>query len=249
MKPFSEIQRAFTAHIRDPENYSFDDGIEDRRLAIYRELFFNNILGFLDSGFPVLKALFTESDWLKLARTFFSQHECRSPLFVDISKEFVEFLANEYQPTDADPAFLAELAHYEWLELDVSVRKGELPAQPAAPITADTTLQMSVLASLVSYQYPVHQIGPEFKPENAGDPVFLLVYRNADDEVEFMLLNQVTAVLLHTLEQTGTASTQTLVDSLAPMLPQMSPHELLAATIDILSDFSQKRIVGLCLQE
>jgi len=44
---FQKKQYAFAAHIRDPENVPAPEGIEDRRMAIYRELFFNNIRNLL----------------------------------------------------------------------------------------------------------------------------------------------------------------------------------------------------------
>ena len=41
---FQEQQYAFAAHIRDPQNVPAPEGIEDRRMAIYRELFFQHLL-------------------------------------------------------------------------------------------------------------------------------------------------------------------------------------------------------------
>ena len=44
---FKKHQYEFTAHIRDPERNARPDGIEDRRMGIYRDLFYNNVEGFL----------------------------------------------------------------------------------------------------------------------------------------------------------------------------------------------------------
>ena len=52
-----EIQFAFTAHLRDPENNPAPDAIEDRRMGIYRDLFYNNVEGFLSKGFPVIRSI------------------------------------------------------------------------------------------------------------------------------------------------------------------------------------------------
>ena len=48
---FRQLQRQFSAHIRDRDTFDYP-GIEDRRLRVYRELFYNNIEGFLRRGFP-----------------------------------------------------------------------------------------------------------------------------------------------------------------------------------------------------
>ena len=62
----------FAAHIRDPENSPVPDNIEDRRMEIYRGLFFNNVQGFLANTFPVLKSLYEEDAWIELVRSFYS---------------------------------------------------------------------------------------------------------------------------------------------------------------------------------
>ncbi|MGA0002453.1 MAG: putative DNA-binding domain-containing protein, partial [Steroidobacteraceae bacterium] len=38
-----ELQRCLAAHLRDPEGSPPPPDIEDRRLAVYRDLFFNNL--------------------------------------------------------------------------------------------------------------------------------------------------------------------------------------------------------------
>ena len=60
---FQELQYAFAAHIRDPESNAAPEGIEDRRLAVYRELFYNNVQSLLTSTFPVLR-----ERWWAMAR-------------------------------------------------------------------------------------------------------------------------------------------------------------------------------------
>jgi hypothetical protein len=223
---FIETQQAFMQHIKDPDNTVFAGGIEDRRLKIYRELFFNNIMGFLDSGFPVLKSLYNEESWQALGRKFFIEHSCRSPFFVDISKEFVEYLSNEYSMSDTDPVFMQELAHYEWLELDVSIRKSTQVFQPWDGLSAVPQVQVSELATLVSYQYPVHQISEDFQPTEAGEPVYLVIYRDTENEVQFTLVNAVSAHLLNSILQLQTASIQQLTEIMISALPQLSSQQI-----------------------
>ncbi|MDM7860245.1 putative DNA-binding domain-containing protein [Alteromonas sp. ASW11-36] len=243
MSDFADIQQQFVAHIKEPNHHEFDHDIEDRRLKIYRELFFNNILGFLDNAFPVLKSIYSEPSWQVLARRFFSEHHCRSPYFVDISKEFVEFLANEYTNTSTDPAFLQALAHYEWLELDVSVRKGQLVTSAIEDLSETSTIYFSELASLVSYNFPVHQISPDFQPTEESEPVYLVVYRDSTEAVEFTLVNQVTAFLLDLLEQNDGLALPQVLEVLHQAMPQMAFAQLQDATIDILKQFIQKQVL------
>lgn len=243
MTDFTTVQRDFVAHIRDPENQAFNYDIEDRRMGVYRDLFFNNICGFIDTGFPVLKSLYTEDAWRQLSRDFFVQHACRSPFFVDISKEFVEFLSNEYEPKETDPPFLAALAHYEWVELDVSIRKGNAPLSESSQLSSEAVIGVSDVASLVSYEFPVHQISPDFQPQEPSESVFLIVYRTRDDRVEFTLINQVTAFLIDTIEQNDTLTVPQLNQVMAEAMPQMETEQLASAINDILAQFIDNQIL------
>lgn len=232
------------AHIREPEKHKAIFGIEDRRLKIYRELFFNNIKGFLSSGFPVLESLYTEDGWEKLARLFFSHHDCRSPYFVDISKEFVEFLSNEYISEDEDFLFLQELAHYEWLELDISVRKANIQDDVWRNEEPFNAVYFSPLAELVSYGYPVHQISEDFIPtEPLKEPVYLVVNRRSDDEVSFTQVNMVTASLLNLILQYEQITLKELVSLMQSQMPEFPEEQLRKALGDILEQMLTKQIL------
>lgn len=201
MPELREAQRQWARHLRDPQSHAGPAGVETRRLQVYRDLVFNNIEGFLRSGFPVLHSLHSPPRWRNLVREFIRSHVSHSPYFLEISQEFLAFLMQEYQPDAEDPPFLLELAHYEWVELALDVATDELPA-PRAPVgddLLDNRLTLSPLAWLLSYRYPVHLIGPGCQPDAPGEPVYLLVWRNRACEVAFMVLNAATARMLELL--------------------------------------------------
>ncbi|MCC2616328.1 putative DNA-binding domain-containing protein [Aestuariibacter halophilus] len=226
MASFDVLQQAFADHLRDPQKVPFEQGIEQRRLNVYRELFFNNVKGFLDNGFPVLASLYSDEQWASLARQFFAQHPCRSPYFVEISKEFVEFLSNEYQPQDSDPPFMTELAHYEWLELDVSIRRTEQTVSPWQGGELPDQVQASPLATLVSYAFAVHRIGPEYQPQSPDGPHYLVVYRDDNDDVGFSLLNPVSAQLFSVIQANPGIDLKTLATTMAGQLPQVPAEQV-----------------------
>ncbi|MCH8302887.1 MAG: putative DNA-binding domain-containing protein, partial [Proteobacteria bacterium] len=118
---FQQKQYAFAAHIRDPENNPAPSGVEDRRMAIYRELFFNNLHNLIGSTFPVIKKLHKPDKFRSLIRSFMVRHEAQTPYFLEIPREFLAFLENSYEMQDDAFPFLIELAHYEWVELQLSV--------------------------------------------------------------------------------------------------------------------------------
>lgn len=199
---FQKKQYAFAAHIRDPEHVPAPAGIEDRRMAIYRELFFNNIRSLLSNMFPVLKKLHTADRWNHLIRQFMQVHRAETPYFLQLPQEFLDFLENEYPPQSDDFPFLLELAHYEYIELALSIAEetNDLTGvDPEGDLLHNVPVK-SALAWLYAYQYPVHRISADFKPgEPSEQPVYLAVYRGADDKVGFLELNVMTARLLDSI--------------------------------------------------
>ena len=89
---FSDIQRAFAAHIREPNLHPAPTDIEDRRMKIYRELFYKNIEGFVSSAFPVLRKLYNDTHWHQMVRDFIHRHQSKTPYFFEISEEFLAYL-------------------------------------------------------------------------------------------------------------------------------------------------------------
>ena len=194
-----EAQLGMAAYLRDPTNAPAPAGVEERRLKIYRDLIYNNIEGFISGGFPVLRSLYDDKQWEQLVRLFMDGHRCKSPYFLEISQEFINFLMSEHVARECDPPFLAELAHYEWVELALDVAEDELAPQQDIENLEQIRLCLSPLAWVLSYQFPVHQIGANHRPETADSPTFLVVYRGYDDKVGFIALNAATARLLEML--------------------------------------------------
>jgi len=207
---FRDTQLAFAAHIRDPENVPAPEGIEDRRMAIYRDLFFNNLKSLLSNMFPVLKKLHSPETWSGMIRQFMVVHRAKTPYFLQLPQEFLAFLQDEYELTEGDFPFLLELAHYEYTELALSISEIDNDLTGINP-EGDLLTQVPVKSELAwtfAYQYPVHRITTEFQPDAPGDsPTYLAVYRDKDDKVGFLELNPLTAGLLDALDNNSQGAT------------------------------------------
>lgn len=218
---FKQQQYKFTAHIRDPENNPLPEGVEDRRMAIYRDLLFNNVNSFLEGSFPVIRSLYRDEAWLKLARKFFARHQSNTPYFLEIPQEFLAYIETEYQPTHEDPAFLQELAHYEWVELALMVSNEEPQLEkidPHGDLLTDKPA-ISPLAWSLAYQWPVHQLGPDYRPDEPPEqPTYLVVYRDTEDEVKFIETNPVTARLMQLMQENEHLSGLALLEQIAEEL-------------------------------
>lgn len=212
-----EQQFTLSKHIRDPETHLPPPDIEDRRLAIYRELFFNNIEGLLSGNFPVIREMLDDKTWLDLIHAFYREHLCQTHLFPEVPREFIRFLETRVSQGTNDPVWLLELAHYEWVELALDLAENEDEdsdiAIPHEKIL-DTPFNLSPLAWPLAYQWPVHRLSPGFLPDETPDaPTFLLVHRDRNYNVHF---EEISALIFRLL--------QLISDN-----PELSAREQLAA--------------------
>ena len=198
-------QDALAAHIRDPERVPPPPGIEERRLKIYRELFFNNVENMLAGNFPVLRRIYGDDGWPTLIRAFYRDHDCQTPLFTELAREFLRYLqvrAEDDAGSD-DPPWLQELAHYEWVELALQIseaRNDDIPHDPDGDLLDGRPL-VSPLAWPLAYVWPVHRIGPDYRPDTPpAAPTLLMLRREADGTVSFHALTPLSFRLLQRLD-------------------------------------------------
>jgi len=240
------LQTRFAGHIRDPRAVAAPEGIEDRRMAVYRDLFFNNISNFLSSNFPVLRSLYSDPDWRALCRDFFSHHRCHTPLFPELPREFLKYLQDHRGGRGDDPPFMLELAHYEWVELALSLDETEPDAEAADP---DGDLLhgipvMSPLAWPLSYRYPVHRICADYRPQSAPhDATHLLVWRRADYEVKFMQLNEITMLLVQSLQQNTIMTGLGILEKVAATIRHPKPGVVIEAGTALLKELKEKQVI------
>lgn len=232
-------QYAFAAHLRDPHRNPPPPDIEDRRLQIYRELFFNNVAGLLAGAFPVLHKILGKPAWRALVRDYFANHKSHTPLFLEVPKEFLSFLENERGEHPEDPPFLRELAHYEWVELALSIDETEPDlndVDPAGDLLAGVPVP-SPLAWSLEYAYPVHRISPTLRPDAPGaDPTRLVVYRNLQDRIGFLEINAVTARLLELIGHRESLTGRSILERIAAELAHPNPPIVVRGGAEILDN-------------
>ncbi|WP_027859276.1 HvfC family RiPP maturation protein [Marinobacterium jannaschii] len=243
---FQQVQYAFAAHLRNPEKNAAPADVEERRMQIYRELFYNNVEGFLAGNFPVFKSLCSEEYWHQLARSFFDSHHCHTPYFLEIGEEFLSWLNGEREANPRDPGFMAELMHYEWVELALDSSETEIPSQgfDAEADLLDGHPLQSPLAWSLAYQYPVHCIRPDYQPEQPGEtPTCLIAYRNRDDEVRFMEINPVTARLLYLLSEDESLTGREALEQIAAEMQHPEPGQVIAGGAQTLAHLREAGVL------
>ncbi len=246
-RSFQDKQYAFAAHIRDPDHAVAPGDIEDRRMAIYRELFFNNLSSLLGTFFPVLRKILSDGEWRSTIREFMKIHRAKTPYFLQLPEEFLAFLQNEYRGLDEAHPYTTELAHYEYAELALRVSPDEndlTGVDPDGDLLQETPVK-SILAWAFAYHYPVHRISADFSPAAALEqPVYLAVYRRDDDKVRFLELNAISAALLDAVENNSAGlNGDTLLRQLAAKIQYPDVEALIKHGADTLKEMRQLQIL------
>jgi len=242
---FQQYQQDFTAHIRNPSVSKKPAKVATKRMKVYTEIVFNNLESSVSACFPVASKVLGKRAWTRLIRDFFVSYQSRTPLFRQIPEEFLNYLNTQNELPAFVPAFLPSLAHYEWIELAISVADIIDPAADANGDLLDKVPVFAASLAVLSYDYPVQLISPCFKPNmQLRQPVNLLVFRASDDNVRFIELNPVTARLIILLKNGGMPGREAL-ENLASELGHTDPVSIVQFGHSILQDLKvQGAILG-----
>lgn len=239
---FQRYQLAFTAHLRNPQQHSAPAGVSSKRMAVYDEIVFNNLLQSVSACFPVASAVLGKRQWNKLVQRFMRSYSAASPYFRDIPKQFLDFLQANAQALTLPP-YVVALCHYEWIELYVSALAVDDTLMQITR-TIDLTSNIPVLnptLQLLQYDYAVHKISPRKKPKQTS-PTQLIVYRNAQHVVKFVEINTVTYQLIALMQSQHVTGTQALL-LLAQQLGHPEPQVIFQFGMSILDELKSQEII------
>lgn len=215
-------------------------------MAIYRELFYNNVEGFIAGAFPILRTITPDALWHARVRRFFAEHRSHTPYFAEIAAEFLAWLNTPDGTQADDPGFLRELAHYEWVELALQISDAD---RSAPPLDHNGDLRtgrpvVSPLAWPLAYSYPVHRIGVDFQPQQPGEqPSFLVVYRDRRDEIHFLEINAVTYRLLALLQECPEWTGLEAVTRIAEELQHPQPESVIQHGLALLAELRERNMI------
>lgn len=242
---FADYQDAFAARIRDPRAAPLPPGAPARRMRVYEELLYNNLEGFLLACYPITRKILGARAWKQTVRRFFAEHHCHSPLFRDIPRAFLDWMATRHAELFPALPFLPDFMHYEWLELSVSVTPDE-PDLTAVELDGDLLADRPALnpsARMAYYRYPVHRIGPRFRPEKSdGETWCYLLHRDAEHIVRFTVLNSVSARLVELIQNTRPRGREALA-KIAVELNHPQPGTLIDAGLYLLHEMRRSGVL------
>lgn len=222
---FQSYQRRFVRYLREPCQGDPLDRALPAHVDVYAKLLYQKFEDSLSTCFPVTKELLGGTRWKRLVEAFIAQHRCASPFYRQIPDEFVTYL-NARPFGEDDPPFLAELAHYEWLELILAIAPDqpiEHPLDPAGDLLLNRPTLTPVL-HVQGYRWPVQTIAPTqpgwdhwrtwqksaARPEENSH--YILAFRDSSDEVRLIEINGLTARLIELFKEARRSGREALLD-------------------------------------
>jgi hypothetical protein len=176
---------------------------------------------------------------VRLVRSFVADHHSHSPFFRQIPEEFLRFLQNDDALPPTYPKFVLELAHYEWIEL-VLATSTDIPEweviDPDGSLLEQRPILNPVLANL-HYGWPVHRIAPRVRVSAAE--TYLLVFRDASNQIQFMEINAFTSRLIHLLESAEHSGGTTL-EIIIKETAHPSPEVVIQGGLKIMRDLQAR---------
>ncbi|QKV65111.1 putative DNA-binding domain-containing protein [Pseudomonas sp. 43A] len=250
MDNLMQQQRALTRYLRDPERQAPPADMNAARVDVYRDLVFNNVLRLLSGTFPVLIRILGEQRWGLLVRGFLRDWRAQTPKFGEIAETFLDYLATQPQVLREGewPAFLLELAHYEWVEMVLQHSDAQPLSSTDPALLLECPLQISALAWPLAYAWPVHELDPDNQPATPpAQPTLLLVRRTADWNVKFSELSPLAWRLLQRIDEypaldgrrqlqalaveAGVAATAAFMDNGSILLRQLHEDAVLGSVV------------------
>lgn len=241
-------QQALTRYLRDPEYQSPPADMNTARVNVYRDLVFNNVSQLLSGTFPVLIRIIGEKRWGLLVRGFLRDWRAQTPKFGEIAQTFLDYLASPPQVLREGewPAFLLELAHYEWVEMILQQSDGQALPWTDPALLLERPLQISALAWPLAYVWPVHELDPDNQPaQPPAQPTLLLVRRAADWRVKFSELSPLAWRLLQRITECAPLTGRQQLQGLALEAGQPASSSFMDNGLMLLLQMHEDSVIGI----
>lgn len=173
----TEILKYFQGKETNPEVLSKETFNE---LAIYKSLVINSMKDYIEKVFSCTYLLI-QDDFQEIIQEYLELYPSKSPIFFLLAKDFPTFIASDLFQNKYNPAnFLAELALYEWSEVEV---------QNSANISEEKIpgLRLNPIYRILNLKYPISQIKLLIKNSSEAD-LNELKNANVEEEAEKLII-------------------------------------------------------------
>lgn len=225
LNDFRQSQFALARYLRNPlavlppEEVTIEDAIAcTQAMAAH-------LSEVLDTAFPVTHALLGEDLWQQAVRLFLKEAPSHAPWAGAVQRAFVAHVSQS-PSMQGLPAWLQDLAHYEWLQNAVSTASVNWPAFDVHGDVMQRAVVLNPTHVEAVYEWPLHGTSDEHKL-NDMQHIYVSMLRDVNDELHVFDSSMFRSQLLDLLRegQTGVQALLTLARWLSHPEPETFVHE------------------------
>lgn len=244
LNDFRYFQFALARHLRDPLTAPLPMGVDTQDATACTQEMVRQVCHVLEPAFPLTQALLGDDIWEHTVRLFLKNAPNHAPWVSATQRAFVDHVC-ESQDVQNLPAWLQDLAHFEWLQSAVSNASVQWPAFDAAGDVMRETVVLNPTHVEAAYEWPVHSMDTDHQP-NDMQSVHVSVLRDLHNELHVYESSVFRGQLLELLRegQTGEQAFQVL----ARWLSHPEPDAFVQEGQAVMAQLQREGIVlGVCV--
>ena len=239
LNDFRQFQFALARHLRDPLTVPTPAGVDPQEATVCTQDMVRHVCNVLAPAFPLTQVLLGDDIWEHSVRLFLKNAPNHAPWASTTQRAFADHVCDSPDLQNL-PAWLQDLAHFEWLQSAVATT----PVQwPVFDVDADVMQHAVVLNPThveAAYEWPVHSIDTEHKPDDMQS-VYVSVLRDLDDVLHVFESSMFRSQLLDLLREGQTG--KQVFEVLARWLSHPEPDALVQEGRGVMAQLQREGIV------
>jgi hypothetical protein len=225
LNDFRQYQFALARHLRDPLSMPLPKGVSQVDANACTHEMVKNLREVLEPAFPVTHALLGDEIWEHAVRLFLKQAPTHAPWSTVVQRAFVAHVC-ESSDMQSLPAWLQDLAHFEWLQNAVSTAPVTWPAFDATGDVMKRPVVLNPSHVEAAYEWPVHSIDTDHNPDEMQS-THVTMLRDVNDVLHVYESSVFRNQLIDLLRdgQTGEEAFKVLAAWLSHPAPELFVHE------------------------
>jgi len=244
LNDFRQFQFALARHLRDPLGVSAPVGVSLADAAVCTQDIVTHVSEVLAPAFPVTCALLGDEMWEHAVRLFLKDAQPHTPWASSTQRAFVDHVC-ESPDMPRLPAWLQDLAHFEWLQNAVNTPPVSWPACDADADVMHHAVVLNPTHVEAAYEWPVHGIDTDHQPDDMQS-TYVSMLRDKDDTLPVLESSVFRGQLIDLLRDGQSGEQAFMV--LAMWLSHPEPEAFVREGAEVMAQLQREGVVlGTCV--
>jgi uncharacterized protein len=239
LNDFRQFQFALARHLRDPLSAAVPEGVSAADVTVCTQEMVRNLCEVLEPAFPVTHALLGDEIWEHAVRLFLKDAPNHTPWASAVQRAFVDHVC-ESPDMQRLPAWLQDLAHFEWLQSAVSTTPVSWPAFDAQGDVMQRAVVLNPTHVEAAYEWPVHGIDTDHQPDDMQS-THVTMLRDSDDALHVLESSVFRGQLIDLLRDGQTGEQAFMV--LAMWLSHPDPEAFVREGAQVMAQLQREGVV------